>query len=271
MKRKNDKENIIATFDSASAGYDNKALRFFPESAKHLASYLELRGDELVLDVATGTGNAAFALARDLPTGHITGIDASEGMLAQAVAKRDRNGIGNVEFRHMDMETIDFADDYFDLAVCAFGIFFVKDMQDQLRKISQKVKKGGRVITTSFHEASFLPQVDIFLGRIQAYEVETSPPAWRAIGTEAKCEAFFRTAGLADVKSHKQDLSYYLKDTGEWWDFVWNAGYRGLLNQLSAARLEEFKGEHLRDIQELISEQGIKVEVHVLYTVGTRA
>lgn len=60
----NRKALIRDTFDAVSSGYDNTALRFFSESAEHLASCLCLRGDEAVLDVATGTGNAAIALER---------------------------------------------------------------------------------------------------------------------------------------------------------------------------------------------------------------
>jgi ubiquinone/menaquinone biosynthesis C-methylase UbiE len=39
------------------------------------SSYLNLKGDEHVLDVATGTGYAAMAIAGNLPDGKVTGID----------------------------------------------------------------------------------------------------------------------------------------------------------------------------------------------------
>jgi hypothetical protein len=143
-------------------------------------------------------------------------------------------------------------------------------MQDQLRKILAKVKPGGKVIATSFHENAFLPQVEIFLNRIQDYRVQTSPPVWRLIGTQEKCAAFFESAGLIDVQSYRKDLSYYLKDAGEWWDFIWYAGYRGLVSQLSPECLAEFKHNHLKEIQDLASDRGIKLAVDVLYTVGAK-
>lgn len=78
-------DQIIAlvkeTSDEVSARYDNKALRFFLETAKHLTAYLELCGNEQVVDVATGTGNAALAIASALPTGRVTALDFSAGML----------------------------------------------------------------------------------------------------------------------------------------------------------------------------------------------
>ena len=59
----NEKQNkaiIKETFDAVAPGYDNDILRFFAESAKHLSDCLNLQGDERILDVATGTGNAAW-------------------------------------------------------------------------------------------------------------------------------------------------------------------------------------------------------------------
>jgi len=111
------------TFDAVSGGYDGKALRFFPESAKNMAALLELRGDEYVLDVACGTGNAALAIARMLPKGRITAVDFSSGMLDQARQKAVSLKIRNIDFVEGDMQVLGFDENRFDVAVCAFGFF----------------------------------------------------------------------------------------------------------------------------------------------------
>lgn len=81
------KAMLKETFDNVSEGYDCKALRFFPESARQLAASLNLDGGEHVLDVATGSGHAALSLAAMLPQGGVTGVDFSSGTLAQARRK----------------------------------------------------------------------------------------------------------------------------------------------------------------------------------------
>ena len=154
------------TFDTVANGYDTAALRFFSESVKHLRSLLHLKGDEDVLDVATGTGHAALEIARYLPGGHVHGIDFSSGMLAQALEKRDALGITNVDFSEMDMQALTFEDDRFDLATCCFGIFFVEDMSGLLRHLVDKVKPGGKVLATTFYKKLFAPLNDMFLERI---------------------------------------------------------------------------------------------------------
>lgn len=151
------KELFKSTFNTVAEGYDGSAMRFFAQSAEHLPAFLELKGDEQVLDVACGTGCASFAVAKNLPAGHVTGIDFSSGMLSRAMRKKEADGIRNVTFAEMDMQAMDFPDGRFDAAVSAFSIFFVDDMQSQLLHIAQKVKSGGRIIMTTFYESSFTP------------------------------------------------------------------------------------------------------------------
>ena len=57
---------------------------------------------------------------------------------------------------------------------------------------------------------------------------------------------------------------------GEWWDIVWNAGFRRLVAQLSQKDQERFKREHLEEVGTLRTDKGIWLDVGVLYTVGTK-
>lgn len=50
------------------------------------------------------------------------------------------------------MQNLNFSDGLFDVAVCAFGIFFVKDMENQLLRIASTVKPGGRIMISNFQE-----------------------------------------------------------------------------------------------------------------------
>ncbi len=258
------------TFDTVAEGYDNSALRFFPDSAEHLSSLLNLKGDERVLDIATGTGNVALRLAEDLPHGYITGIDFSKGMLAQANRKVETLNISNIRFVEMDMQAIDFPDNHFDTAVSAFSIFFITDMEEQLNHISRKVKHGGKIIITTFFENAFSPLVEMFLNRLETYNVEIPPMAWKRVATEEKCISLFNTANLKDIRSHLKDSSYYLKDSSDWWYIIWNGGFRGLISQMSDNDIERFKTEHLNEVQELSTDNGIWLEMKVLFTIGTK-
>jgi hypothetical protein len=58
-------------------------------------------------------------------------------------------------------------------------------------------------------------------------------------------------AGLENIEVFSEQLGYQLKDANEWWDVVWNSGFRGPVSQLSPEQLEQFKQEHLAEVDKL--------------------
>jgi ubiquinone/menaquinone biosynthesis C-methylase UbiE len=258
------------TFNTISDKYDSKALRFFLESADYFASILRLRGDEQVLDVATGTGHATLTLSEHLPQGHITGIDFSRGMLEQAKRKATLLNINNVKFLEMDMQAMDFPTDQFDVAICAFGIFFVDDMESQLRHISEMVKSGGTIAICTFHENYFQPLRDLMIKRLTNYNVKLGPQTWKRIATKSACRDLFEKVDIRDVRVEQKNIGYFLDNEKEWWDIIWNAGFRRLISQLQPSDMEQFQKEHMQEVAALATKNGIWIDIGVLYTLGRK-
>jgi ubiquinone/menaquinone biosynthesis C-methylase UbiE len=271
MDERKMKALLKETFDTVSEGYDGKALRFFPRAAEHLAGMLDLAGNEHVLDVACGTGHAALALAKKLPKGRVTAVDLSSGMLEQARRKAEALGVGNIEFLEGDMQNLVFPEGCFDSAACAFGIFFVEDMETQLSHIASRVKPGGRIAISCFEESYFHPLKDLMGKRLIAYGAKMPPQTWKRIAREDGCRRLFEHAGLTDIRVEQKNAGYYLDGVEEWWDIIWNAGFRILVAQLSPQDQERFKSEHLGEVGALRTTDGIWLDVGVLYTAGTRS
>jgi ubiquinone/menaquinone biosynthesis C-methylase UbiE len=211
-----------------------------------------------------------LTLAERMACARITGVDFSAGMLAQAREKAQILQSNRVEFLEMDMQSLQFPDNSFDAAVCAFGIFFVEDMERQLRHIADKVKPGGRTIVSCFYEGTFSPCVDLFLERIELFGVERPPLRWKRIAREEACDALFRAAGFTDVRVERKDLGYYLEDADAWWEVIRNGGFRGLIDQLPQGEMERFRREHLEEIDRLRTGAGIRLNVEILYTIGIK-
>ena len=264
------KEYFKSTFNAVADGYDGTPTRFFPACAAHAASLLNLQGDEHILDVATGTGWVAIEAAKQLPNGHVTGIDLSDAMLAQAARKTAEENANNIILTEMDMTQLDFPNDHFDAAVSAFSIFFVEDMETQLQHIASKVKTGGKIITTSFFDTAFSPLVTLFLDRLETYGIEIPSLAWKRVATTEQCVCLFDNAGLSDVSCQQLDHGYYFRDASDWWYMIWNAGFRGLVSQLSEGDLIKFKQEHLAEVDKLATDDGVWLELNILYTMGKK-
>jgi ubiquinone/menaquinone biosynthesis C-methylase UbiE len=261
------KQLIKDTFDAVAEGYDGRALRFFPDSATHMAARLSLRGDEEVLDVACGTGHASVALARRLPRGRVVAVDFSPAMLAQAHKKAGAAGLTNLDFVERDMQALGWQG-RFDAAVCAFGIFFVEDMDAQLRRIVATVKPGGRVMISNFREDYMEPLRSLMVTRLDRFGVQTPPQTWLRIAHPEACRALFEGAGLRDVQSESRNFGYFLAGANEWWDVIWNAGFRRMVGRLPPAQQASFKQQHLAEIEALRTSEGIRMDVPVLFTSG---
>ncbi len=258
------------TFDAVADGYDNKSLRFFPASAEHMAAIFGLRGDEYILDVACGTGHASLAIARRLPHGRVTAVDFSPAMLDEARRKAASLKADNIEFLERDMQDLGFPEHHFDAAVCAFGIFFALDMDTQLSHIVLAIKSGGRIMITNFQESYFSPLKELMGKRLVAYGVEPPPQTWKRIANEAGCRELFGKAGLTDICVEKKNVGYYLSGAEQWWDIIWNAGFRRMVSQLTPEKQEQFKREHLQEVAAQRTGKGIWLDVGVLYTSGRK-
>lgn len=258
---------IKQTFDAVAGGYDSESLRFFASSAAHLSERLGLRGDEQVLDVACGTGHASLALARRLPHGHVTAVDFSPAMLAQARDKAKAAGLNNIDFVEGDMQALPWQRN-FDVTVCAFGIFFVADMDAQLGRLAGTVKPGGRVMLTTFAAGYMEPLRSLLMERARRFGVEPPPQTWLRVADPDGCRSFFTAAGLADVTVESKDVGYPLSGPEQWWDVVWNAGYRRLVSAVAPAEQAAFKTAHLAEVEALRTSQGIPMPIPVMYTIG---
>jgi ubiquinone/menaquinone biosynthesis C-methylase UbiE len=255
------------TFDSVADGYDSPALRFFSASAEHMADLLGLRGDEEVLDVACGTGHAALAFARRLPRGRVTAIDFSPAMLERA--RNKAAAVPNIEFIERDMQALGWQR-RFDVAVCAFGIFFVEDMDTQLAHIASTVKPGGTVMISTFQESYMEPLRSMLLAQLAGYGVQAPPQIWKRIAHVQGCRELFERAGLRDIRIERRNVGYFLSSAQEWWEVIWNAGFRRMVGRLPPADQARFRQEHLPEIEALRTRDGIWMDVGVLFAVGTR-
>jgi ubiquinone/menaquinone biosynthesis C-methylase UbiE len=101
------------------------------------------------LDLGTGTGDGAFAVARRFPDAEVTGLDISEAMVAEARRKTPVELAGHMRFEVGDASALPFEDEAFDLVALANMIPFF----DELARV---VAPGGFVVL-SFSGGSGTP------------------------------------------------------------------------------------------------------------------
>jgi demethylmenaquinone methyltransferase / 2-methoxy-6-polyprenyl-1,4-benzoquinol methylase len=113
------------------------------ERAADLAA---LAPGDRALDVATGTGDLALALARRVaPGGEVVGSDFSEGMLDRARAK-DEPAAASVRWEWGDALALEHPDGSFDAATVGFGARNFADLERGIAEMARVVKPGGKVV-----------------------------------------------------------------------------------------------------------------------------
>lgn len=121
------------------------------------------RSDARVLDLCCGTGDLAFALARQRSDSgaRIFGADFVEPMLARA---RDKARVSNlpVRFSTADALALPFADGTFDLVTSAFGFRNLANYEAGMREIARVLKRGGEVGILEFSEPGAGPLAGVF-------------------------------------------------------------------------------------------------------------
>ncbi len=150
---------------------------------------MDLRAGERVLDVASGSGNAALAAARR--NASVTATDIVPELLAQARVRAAAELV-ELETVEADAAALPFDDESFEVVTSAIGVMFVPDQQRAADEMLRVLRPGGRIAL-----ASWCP--DALIGEIlQGHRTACATPARRGIALPVgDCRRSRRTAGTA--------------------------------------------------------------------------
>jgi len=109
-----------------------------------------LRPDHQVLDLATGTGDLAFALATTVKSGKVIGLDIAENMIHLAEQARQQRKVPNVEFRVGDMMDLRLPPASVDAVTVSYGLRNCPDLRRALHEIYGVLKPGGLFASLDF-------------------------------------------------------------------------------------------------------------------------
>ena len=104
-----------------------------------------ITGDHRTLDLGCGSGQTTRLAALRAPRGRALGLDLSGPMLAEARARAEREGIGNVSFAQGDAQVHPLGADAFDAAISRFGVMFFADPVAAFGNVARALRPGGRL------------------------------------------------------------------------------------------------------------------------------
>lgn len=190
-----------ALFSTIADRYDLiTALLSYGQDARWKATLIEraaVRPGERALDLASGTGDLAFAAAAR--GAKVTGLDLTHRMLQLA---RQRHDVPPVEFISGDMCDLPLASVSFDLVTTGYGLRNVPDLDRAIDEIARVLKPGGRLLSLDFNRpdnaivrAAYLSYLTV-VGASLGWVLHRDPDTYRYI--PASIRRYPGARGVAD-------------------------------------------------------------------------
>ncbi len=183
--------------------------------------------DERVLDVATGTGNAALLAAQR--GARVVGVDWEPGLLQVARRRADASGL-QVRWLTGDVTALPVADASVEVVLSVFGVMYAADHAAAAGELSRVAASRGRVVLASWTRGSLMPA----MGRLLAPYLPpppagTSPPSrW---GDPDALGGLLAGAGLQLAATELRQVAMQFPDVERAADFLLRTAGHVLVEQ----------------------------------------
>jgi ubiquinone/menaquinone biosynthesis C-methylase UbiE len=125
--------------------WDQFIMQFLRPMGDAIIERLELKENDIVLDVAAGTGEPGLTIAAIVKKGKVVGTDLSDEMLQIAESNATAKGLKNYSTKASDVCELPFDANTFTKISCRMGFMFFPDMQLAAKEMYRVLKPGGRV------------------------------------------------------------------------------------------------------------------------------
>jgi ubiquinone/menaquinone biosynthesis C-methylase UbiE len=204
--------------------WDDLTMNFLKPMGDEIIRLIKPKGADVVLDVASGTGEPGLTIASMLRGGIVVVADLSEGMLDVARTNASKRGIKNLEFVACDASELPFADNSFDLISCRFGFMFFPDMLLAAKEISRVLKPGGRIAASVWN----IPEKNFWATAVMSIinkNMQLVPPPPGAPGLFRCAKSGFvadllTQAGLRNVSESEVNGKLNSGNIDNYWNFM---------------------------------------------------
>jgi len=215
------------------------------QSTKKLIELVKINKNDMVLDVACGTGVVTKQIQKKVGNaGHAIGVDTST--TAIKIAKKCNEKIKNLDFVNIDAENFSFSKK-FDIITCQYALFFFPNAQKALKNMKNSLKKSGKIGISVHGSKDNVPFFNSILDSAIKYIPDYVPvgtPNLDRFGTKSALKAEVRKAGFSNIVVKEFIFNY---SPGKFEDY-WNNYIKYIakplkekLNGLEYSKRKEFK------------------------------
>ena len=273
------REQQKETWNKFSPGWkkwDTLTMDFLKPMGDEIIRLLNPKGADVVLDVASGTGEPGLTIATMLTGGKVIITDLAEDMLEIARENATRRGIKNIETRACDVCELPFADNTFDAISCRMGFMFFPDMILAAKEMVRVLKPGGRIATAVWNVPEKNFWVTVTMGTISR-NMELPPPPPGAPGMfrcakDGFISDLFSQAGLKNITQKEIAGKLNSKTTDVYWNMMTEVGAPvvAALSKADDAMKAKIKGEVYQALNQKYPNGNIVIDSSALVIYGEK-
>jgi len=137
-------EQVSAQFGAAAAAYTASAVHADPSALARVVELVAPKPTDVALDVATGSGNTALALAPHVA--RVIAYDMTPAMLAETARNAAARGLANIATQQGTAESVPFPDATFDIITVRQALHHFADVRAALREMARVARPGARLV-----------------------------------------------------------------------------------------------------------------------------
>jgi ubiquinone/menaquinone biosynthesis C-methylase UbiE len=190
-----------------------------------MVDHLELRPGMRVLEIAAGPGDTGFLAAKRLDGGRLLSTDLSPSMVESARKRGEELGITNADYRVLDAQSMDLADESFDAVLCRWGFMLMPDPLASLRECKRVLVPGGRLVFAVFTGPDENPFASLPARILTEWGFLPRPsngwhPGILALADRSRLLTLIDRAGFASVHIEPVDMTWTFADADDYWTFL---------------------------------------------------
>jgi ubiquinone/menaquinone biosynthesis C-methylase UbiE len=273
------REQQRASWNQFSIGWqkwDCLMMGFSKPMGNEIIRLLNPKDSEVILDVASGTGEPGLTIATKIKGGKVVISDLSENMIKISQENADRRGIENVETIVCDVCELPFQENTFDAISCRFGFMFFPDMLLAAKEMMRVLKPGGRVATAVWD----VPEKNFWVTAISSTinkNMDLPAPPADAPGifrcaNKGQIQNLFQQAGFKNTSETEVNGKLKCGSTDVYWNMMTEvaAPVVASLSKADDALKEKIKREVYQVVNEKYKDGNIRIDSSALVIYGEK-